>query len=186
MKYGLLSALCFILLAGCSGKSRVNALPGNDKPADSLQTALMGANKLISAKERSAIDAYCRRKQWELTETGTGLRYGIYEAGGGIGIETGDYVDLDYSLELLDGTFISDSKKNGSETVLIGEDNVESGLHEALTYLHKGDRAKVIIPSHLAYGLSGDQNKIPPFSTLVYDLHILDVSVPEEEAATQK
>lgn len=175
----------FVLLGlfSCGKRHALNTEAAT--PKDTLQEPLMGANRIISARERAAIDDYCRRKQWEMTETGTGLRYGIYEEGGGIGIETDDYVDLEYSLELLDGTLISDSKKNGPETVLVGQDNVESGLHEALKYLHKGDRAKVIIPSHLAYGLTGDQDKIPPFSTLVYDLHILEVSVAEETQETK-
>lgn len=178
MRYSLFILSLSALLSACNSKPPLN--PVISTPKDSLREPLMGANKIISAKERAAIDEYCRRKQWDMTETGTGLRYGIYKPGGGIGIETDDYVDLDYSLELMDGTFISDSKKNGPETVRVGQDNVESGLHEALLYLHKGDRAKVIIPSHLAYGLTGDQDKIPPFSTLVYDLHILEVSVVEE------
>ena len=38
-----------------------------------------------------------------------------------------------------------------------------------------GDKAKFIIPSHLAFGLLGDENKIPKRATLVYDVELIDV-----------
>jgi len=52
---------------------------------------------------------------------------------------------------------------------------VESGLHEVMKYLREGDRAVVIIPSHLAFGLLGDLDKVPPFSTVVYDIYLAEV-----------
>ena len=55
----------------------------------------------------------------------------------------------------------------------IGKDNVESGIHEGITYLRVGDKAKLLIPSYLAHGLVGDKNKIPPRATLVVDLHLI-------------
>jgi len=39
--------------------------------------------------------------------------------------------------------------------------------------MRQGDRAKLIVPSHLAFGLLGDLKKIPAGATLVYDIEIL-------------
>jgi FKBP-type peptidyl-prolyl cis-trans isomerase len=41
--------------------------------------------------------------------------------------------------------------------------------------MHVGDRAKFIVPSHLAFGLLGDQNKIPQHATLVYDIELVKI-----------
>jgi len=41
--------------------------------------------------------------------------------------------------------------------------------------LSLGDHAKLIIPSHLAHGLIGDLDKIPPLTTLVMDIHLIGV-----------
>ena len=57
--------------------------------------------------------------------------------------------------------------------VLVDQSEVESGLQEAIKLLSTGDRAKFIIPSHIAHGLLGDLNKIPPLRTLVIDLTLL-------------
>ena len=51
---------------------------------------------------------------------------------------------------------------------------MESGLDEAMVYLHLGDIAKLIIPNHLAYGLHGDDNRIPEYATLVYTVKVLE------------
>ena len=54
-------------------------------------------------------------------------------------------------------------------------DNVETGLHEGIKYMKVGEKAKMILPSHLAHGLIGDSKKIPPRSTIVYDIELLDL-----------
>ena len=39
-----------------------------------------------------------------------------------------------------------------------------------------GDKARLILPAHLAYGMGGDQSKIPPASALFYDVELISVS----------
>jgi FKBP-type peptidyl-prolyl cis-trans isomerase len=51
--------------------------------------------------------------------------------------------------------------------------DIESGIHEGIKFMSVGDRAKLIIPSHLAHGLVGDLDKVPPLSTLVVDIHLI-------------
>jgi len=40
--------------------------------------------------------------------------------------------------------------------------------------MNKGAKAKFILPSHLAHGLLGDENKIPSNATVIYDIELLD------------
>ena len=54
-------------------------------------------------------------------------------------------------------------------------ENIEDGLHKAVLYLKSGDKAKILIPSHLAHGLLGDSKKIPPMSPIIYDIEIISV-----------
>ncbi len=58
---------------------------------------------------------------------------------------------------------------------LVEMDNVESGLHEAITYLKEGDKAFIILPYYLAHGLLGDNDKIPPLSPALYDIELIAV-----------
>jgi len=55
---------------------------------------------------------------------------------------------------------------------------VISGLEEGILYLSEGDKAKIIIPSHLGYGLLGDLDKnIPPKATLIYDIELKSITI---------
>ena len=111
-----------------------------------------------------------------MTKTGSGLRYLIYKKGNGEKAEVGKKVKISYEVRLINGTLIYSSKDTGPKEFIIGKSNAETGLEEALLLMRVGDRAKLIIPSHLAYGLHGDDNKIPKRATLIYDLELLSVN----------
>ena len=98
----------------------------------------------------------------------------IYDSSGeGDKAREGQVATLKYKVSLMDGEEVYSSENDGPRSFMIGQDNVESGLHEAVTYLKLGDKAQIILPSHLAHGLTGDNNKIPPRSTVIYDLELI-------------
>ena len=140
-----------------------------------LEQALIQANKSAIEEERYMIKRYIDRHNWDMDQTGSGIYYGIYEDGNGKKAEVGMVAAIDYTVELLNGYECYSSEKGEPKSFIIGQGNVESGLHKIMPYLQEGDRAKVIIPSHLAYGLAGDRKQIPPKSTLVYDLHVINL-----------
>lgn len=162
-----------VILISCGNDPQYN------KPTtvikDTITEPLIKVNQQITESERRDIDNFVKRKGWPMTETGTGLRYSIYKPGNGAQIKGGDLVTVDFEITLLNGQLCYTSEETGSEEFVVDHDNVESGLHEAIKYLHVGDKAKIIIPSHLAFGLTGDSDKIPPLSPIVYDLEVLDV-----------
>ena len=131
--------------------------------------------------ESFRIDRFIERHGWDAISTGTGVRYQIYETGNGDQVEAGKLVTLDFEVRLIDAdtTLCYSSKETGPQTFLVEMDNVESGLHEAVTYLKVGDKARVILPHVLAHGLAGNLDKIPPLSAVLYDLTVLGVSDPE-------
>lgn len=126
--------------------------------------------------ESYKIDQYVERHNWDAISTESGIRYYIYEKGAGKTIEKDMVITVDFEVRLIDAdtTLCYSSKENGQHSFLVGMDNVESGLHEAVKYLHVGDKAYVILPHFAAHGLIGDMNKIPPLSTVLYDIHVID------------
>jgi FKBP-type peptidyl-prolyl cis-trans isomerase len=42
--------------------------------------------------------------------------------------------------------------------------------------LREGDKARFILPPHIAHGLLGDENRIPPRSVIVYEVELLNIS----------
>ena len=116
-------------------------------------------------------------KDWKMTKTGSGLRYFVYEEGEANGefAKAGQIAEIEYSVELLDGTECYKTEFDEYEEMVIDRSDVERGVQEGLKKLKVGDRAKFIIPSHIGHGLLGDMQKIPPLNTLVVDIHLLGI-----------
>ena len=137
-----------------------------------IKEVLIDANKVAAEQESLQIDGYVNRRKLEVITTGTGLRYQIYFKGEGKKAEPGMKAVISYEMSLIDGRVIYSTKEVGVEEFTIGNDRVESGLHEGICYMNVGDKAKIIIPSHLAHGLVGDFKKIPVRSTVIYDIEL--------------
>ena len=143
-------------------------------PKQEMKKSMETANRYLLNEEQEEIESYVKRHGLEMVQTGTGLRYQIMKQGAGKQIQSGDEVNLDYELYSLKGELIYSSENDGIKTFKVGSGNVETGLDEAMTYLHYGDVAKLILPFHLAYGLHGDDNRIPEYATLVYTIKVIE------------
>lgn len=139
------------------------------------KASLEKANRYIIKKEAEQIDEYIERHRLKVLETGTGLRYQILKKGGDITIERGDTVVLEYETRLLTGALVYSSEEKGPKTFVVGRGGVESGLEEVMPLLHKNDVAVVILPSHLAFGLLGDGDRIPQKAALVYKIIVKEI-----------
>lgn len=136
---------------------------------------LIEANKIYVKKESDEIDQYVKHKKWEMTSTGSGLRYMITHKGAGVMPKTEQRVRLNFNVKLLDGTLCYSSDSSGVYEFVVDKSSVETGLHEGVKYMHVGDKATIILPSHLAYGLIGDEKRIPPRASVLYELELLSV-----------
>ena len=151
-----------------------NPKPSQPVTKGEMKSSIEKANRYLLNEEAEDIENYVKRHGLNMTTTGTGLRYQILKQGSEQKIEKGDRVTLEYELHSIAGDLIYSSENDGIKRFVVGEGGVESGLDEAMTYLHRGDVAKLIIPFHLAYGLHGDDNRIPEYATLVYTIKIID------------
>lgn len=130
--------------------------------------------ELVSAKE--AIVA----KLWDVDSTlfkttASGLKYAIIQQGEGELVGKEKQTTVHYSGFLLDGTkFDSSVERDEPFTFIAGVGQVIPGWDEGVQLLKKGSKARLIVPSSLAYG-DRDLGKIPPNSTLIFDVEILDV-----------
>ena len=166
-----LSLLLLILLFACGEKPQE---PQQPVSKGDMKSSMEKANRYLVSEEEEDIANYIARHGLDMTVTGTGLRYQILSQGSEQSITKGDQVTLEYELHSIAGDLIYSSDNDGVKTFVVGEGTVESGLDEAMNYMHRGDVAKLIIPFHLGYGLHGDDNGIPEYATLVYTIKIRD------------
>ncbi len=109
-------------------------------------------------------------------ETESGLRYKIIQKGDGVTPEKGQTVAVHYKGMFADGGVFDDSYKRGNPIEFpVGKGNVIPGWDEGILLLKVGDKARFVIPSHLAYGEAGAGGVIPPNATLVFDVELMEV-----------
>lgn len=158
--------LLVISLSGC-GQQTGERFKEKRRTADE---PLIEANKKVVEAESQQIDDFILRHRWIMETTGTGLRYMITEDRPGPKAEKGKVAELNYTVTLLSGDTVYTSQEEGPLVFIIGRGQVISGIEEGILLLGEGDKAKFIIPSHLAFGLIGDQVKIKDKVSLVYDV----------------
>lgn len=140
-----------------------------------IKEQLVEANIAAVETENEQINALIARNSWVMKETGTGLRYKIFENGKGAKAATGKLACLNFEVKLITGEVVYSSKIDGIKEFRIGSGGVESGIEEGILLLRVGSKAKFIIPSYLAHGLAGDQDKIPPKATLIYEIELIEL-----------
>jgi FKBP-type peptidyl-prolyl cis-trans isomerase len=109
-------------------------------------------------------------------ETASGLRYQILQEGKGKQATKGATVSVHYKGQLLDGTvFDSSYKRKEPIDFAIGVGQVIAGWDEGIQLLNVGAKARLVIPSSLAYGEAGAGGVIPPNATLIFDVELMNV-----------
>jgi len=169
----LFTIIILFLLSSCSNNQGKNENKLIDPKA--LKEPLIEANKDLVEAEEEQINDYIARYKWKMSLTESGLRYLIYKKAEGEKASNGKLAKINYKVELLNGELCYSSEIDGPKEFVIGGGEVESGLNEAILLLKIGEKAKFIIPSHLAFGLTGDKDKIPLRASLIYDIELLEL-----------
>ncbi len=168
----MLIVLFCSLIVSCS-----QSVPSDSQTLNSghLKEELIEANKSTVNTEDRHIEDFIQRRGWKMQTSGTGLRYMITEWGNGRQAAKGRIAVLEFKTRLITGDVIYSSETDGLKEFEIGRGGVESGLEEAVLMLRTGDKGNFILPSYLAWGLTGDGNLVPPKSTLIYELKLIDL-----------
>jgi len=167
--YPVIFLLLSAWLTSCSGSEKRTTASTDQQ---SVEDSVVRFNHQIVKSESQEISDFILRYHWEMNETQTGLRYLVYKKGEGNRVEQGDVVAIKYKINLLNGDMVFRSDSISLVHIEVGARTVVSGLEEGLMLMKKGDRAKLIVPSHLAYGVLGDMAKIPARAVLVYDVEV--------------
>ena len=106
--------------------------------------------------------------------TASGLQYMVVRQGSGPRPTANAQVRVHYEGRLLDGT-IFDSSYERNDPATFGLGQVIAGWTEGLQLMPVGAKYRFWIPSGLAYGRNGSPGGIPPNSTLVFDVELLQL-----------
>ena len=104
----------------------------------------------------------------------SGLQYKVITPGDGPSPLTTDKVKVHYNGSLADGTIFDSSYDRGQPTSFTVS-GVIKGWTEALLLMQVGSKGELTIPSKLGYGARGSGGKIPPNSTLLFEVELLGI-----------
>lgn len=127
-------------------------------------------------REPQLIRDYLERNQYVLEPLPSGLYFIEEEAGEGAPVDSGSVVSVHYVLYTIDGKQIQSSREMGQAYELkVGTGQVIEAWDEGLQLMREGGKARLVVPSHLAYGDTQRGADIPPYSPLVFDVEVVEV-----------
>lgn len=90
-------------------------------------------------------------------------------------VAKGDTVTVHYTGTLTDGTKFDSSVDKGTPYTFTVGVGVIDGWNQGIIGMKEGGKRKLTIPPSLGYGAQGKGAKIPPNSTLLFDLEVLKI-----------
>ncbi len=148
-----------------------------------LQTWSMAVNKKMQEKEKEGEagrieegKAFLEKNKEKkgVIETESGLQYRVIKEGNGRIPTAADKVKVHYEGRLINGDVFDSSKERG-EPATFGVTQVIKGWTEALQLMKEGSIYELYVPSELAYGPRGAGEKIKSYSTLIFEVELIEI-----------
>lgn len=128
------------------------------------------------SEELNLLKKYLENANINILPSPTGLYYIETFTGTGRKPIAGKPVEIHYTGKFIDGKiFDSTYKKGQSFKYIYGVGQVISGMDEGVSQMKVGGKSTLVIPSNIAYGDNGYGELIPPYSTLIFEIELLDV-----------
>jgi FKBP-type peptidyl-prolyl cis-trans isomerase FkpA len=144
----------------------------------------------LEKKEGEALQSYLTTNKITTAPSPSGVYYIESTPGKGMKIDTGCGVKLQFKVSLIDGKQIfSTYDRPEAITFQYGKKFDTPGLEEAISLMKAGSKGTVIVPSRMAFGEQGRGTIVPPYSTIIYNVEILDVMTKaafEKDQAAKK
>jgi FKBP-type peptidyl-prolyl cis-trans isomerase len=138
-----------------------------------MQTARANAQAAAQVKETAF---FAGLKSKGISSTPSGLCYEILQQGAEKKPAATDLITVNYTGRLLDGK-VFDSSDSGGKSAIFQVNRLIRGWAEGIQLIGVGGKIKLYVPFSLAYGAMGQRN-IPPFSTLEFEVELLNISPP--------
>jgi FKBP-type peptidyl-prolyl cis-trans isomerase len=130
----------------------------------------------LQAKEDDALTKYITDNNINVLPLESGLYYIENRIGQGVKIDTGAWIKCHFTVARLDGKQIFSSYERGEPIRFeFGKKFDTPGFDEGIGKMKKGTKSTFIVPSRIGFGEAGRGPTIPPFTTLMYNVEIIDI-----------
>ena len=159
---------------------RINVRLLNVATPEEHQLAMQKEKEMLEKgefEEKKVLDQFMADSNIAAQMISNGIYYIRMVEGQGLSPDSGSIALLNYKGCFLNGRCFDNTWESQPFEYVIGaEDQLIKGLEIGVKRMHEGEKAKFIIPSHLAYGNAGSANGIvPPFTTIIYEVELIKV-----------
>lgn len=177
-----LITLAFVLLVffGCKTPE---ARPPISTKTGSFIDASVERNKILNAKEQAAIEKIMEQQdnKYEASENGFWYYYNNKVETDSLNTPNfGDIVNYNYNVKTLNGDIIYTKIDIKTQTYVMDQQELLTGLREGLKLMKAGETATFIFPSQKAYGYYGDENKIGSNTPLICEVTINSITTQNQ------
>ncbi|MEJ7779510.1 MAG: FKBP-type peptidyl-prolyl cis-trans isomerase [Daejeonella sp.] len=162
------------------GRNGVGDIPGN--ASLDITVNVLDKNKIAGYDDFSIKKYLAANGLTGFTKTASGLYYKIAEIGTGSPITIDSTVVAEYTGKFLNGTVFDKTISGSGATFDLNGDSRTNpqpikGWQEAIPLIKQGGSIRIIIPSSLGYGLTGDPDRgLPAFTSLDFEIKVTDVT----------
>lgn len=155
------------------------------------QADMLKEQAIEKARELKELQEYTSKKGIKTQTTRSGTLVEIQAPGDVQKADSGKQAKVMYKGTFLDGKEFDsniDPKGQNNQPLVInvgstgGPNSVIPGLDEALRLFGKGGKGRIYIPAMLAYGQNGQPPRIPAYANMIFEIEMLDVSIPAPPA----
>ncbi len=176
MRYPVFQMLlcCLLLVSGAAACRKTRPQLPSNKPVHTTgpQLDLTEVNREMARREDSLITAYVRTHAPEMQKMPGGYWYKVERSAKGARVKTNDMCSVRYRLYSLAGQPLDEAT---DKELVVGKKQVITGLDYALPSMQVGEEGLFIFPSHLAYGMKGYGQQVPPYTPVMYRVEVLGV-----------
>lgn len=124
--------------------------------------------RIITPEEKAFFNA--NEKKLGILTTSSGLQYQVLKSGLGRKPTLNSKIKVSYEGRLLNEKVIDVANE---KTLHVHE--LPEGLKEGLNTMSESGKTRFFIPSYLAYGKAGVNNKVPPYSSVIFDVELVEI-----------
>jgi len=169
------------LMVSCDQKTTGSVVSSSEGAKDDKDAPYVEGNKNIMRRENEEMQMFIQRYGWQMQRTPSGLYIEILNPGKGELYKEGDPVNLEYRTFLLTGEMIYCSDSLGLKHFIVNRSEGIDALHEAVQMLRPDAKARLVIPSYLAYGVAGDGDRIQALQPIMMEIHLTENQKPSQE-----
>ena len=127
-------------------------------------------------EESKIIAKYVKDNNIKENPYASGLYYIPIQEGIGDSVQIGDLVSVHYSIYNIEGQLIESSYDYAQPLPFVyGDNQMISGIEEAVGYMKIGGKARIIVPSRLGFGDIKIDDNLPANSILIVDLELVEI-----------